>query len=363
MLASFPPPGLATPESRGSWPVFFGRSNLRNVEPLGSHDDGPDTPRRKKTCCGISRKLFVIICIIIFIIVVLAVLLPVFLVAVPRERSSKDTACETSNPCHNGGVSVSSGNECSCVCSNNYTGSQCTVVNDGSCITSLIQDGSGMKNASMGNTLPTLFEVSKKTYDLTLDPVTIMALFSMNNVSCKTENTLVSFSEVTSDNSTKARRSLELSPNPLLHGADERPEVPVPTTTTGPTPVLAARSEATMNGILYDDTGSSTSTGTSTSTPTDAAVTATKIQPTPTGAAPTTISVPQNVVEFSRLAVLYILQKTGSIDTAMSSENDIQDYLVDSYANATWPTQRVGAFMVDYDNLTITLPNSTVKAD
>ncbi|KAJ5358017.1 hypothetical protein N7541_005175 [Penicillium brevicompactum] len=337
MLASFPPPGLATPESRGSWPVFFGRSNLRNVEPLGSHDDGPDAPRRKKMCCGMPRKWFVVMCIVIFIIVVLAVLLPVFLVAVPKENASKDTTCATSNPCSNGGVSVSSGSQCSCVCSNNYTGTRCTIPNDGGCTTYLIEDSTGTKNASMGTSLPTLFAVSKETYDLTLDPVTIMALFSMNDVSCKTENALVSFSDVptNSSSSNNARRSL-----------------------ASPTPVLAPRAQATTDGGILYDPGSTTASATQTDS-----VTATRIGATATSTAETKASVPDDVVEFSRLAVLYILQKTGSVDTAMSSEKDIQEFLVDSYAKASWPTQQVGEFTVDFVNLTISLPNSTVKAD
>ncbi|CAG8936197.1 unnamed protein product [Penicillium salamii] len=361
MLASFPPPGLATPESRGSWPIFFGRSNLRNVEPLHSHDDDPNATPRRKMCCGMPRKLFIAMCIIIFIIVILAVLLPVFLVAVPREKTSKDATCATSNPCQNGGVSVSSGSQCSCVCSNGFTGSRCTIANDGHCTTYLIEDSSGTKNASMGTSLPTLFAVSKETYDLTLDPVTIMGLFSMNDISCKTENALVAFSDVKTNGSSNARRSLEADPLPY----EDTPEVHAPTITTGPTPILAARAEATMNGILYDDSGASTLSGTASATQTDGAVTATRIgaQATSTGqASTTTSSVPDDVVEFSRIAVLYILQKTGSMDTAMSSEDDIESFLTGSYASAAWPTQKVGAFTVDYVNLTITLPNSTVKA-
>ncbi|KAI2675864.1 hypothetical protein CBS147355_6045 [Penicillium roqueforti] len=355
MLASFPPPGLATPEARGStasWPVFFGRSNLRNVEQLNSSDDDPNAPRRKKTCCGIPRKIFVLICVVIFIIVILAVLLPVFLVAVPRENAS--TPCAEKNPCENGGVSVSAGTQCSCICSNGYIGSQCTVLGDGSCTTALISDGS---NATMGSALPVLFNESKEKFNITLDPVTIMALFNMNDVTCTTENALVAFSAVTTDTS-KTRRSVNLV-------ADSMPSV----SKTDPTPVLAARSEATMNGILYDDSESSkTATTTSAPTQTESATSAsaTKASSQTTAAAASTstaISVPDKVVGFSRIAVLYILQKTGSLDTALSSEEDIEEYLADSYANATQPAMKVGAFAVDFEKLTITLPNSTVKAE
>ncbi len=41
----------------------------------------------------------------------------------------------------------------------------------------------------------------------------------------------------------------------------------------------------------------------------------------------------------SRVAVLYILQKTGSLDTTKSSEENIPGYLVDSYADATHPAE------------------------
>ncbi|OQD69795.1 hypothetical protein PENPOL_c002G00856 [Penicillium polonicum] len=356
MLASFPPPGLATPEgraSRTSWP-FFGRSNLRNVEQLNSSDDDPNAPRRKKTCCGMPRKIFVILCIVLFIIVVLAVLLPVFLVAVPREQAN--STCAEKNPCENGGVSVSAGSQCSCVCSNGYTGSKCNIAGDGSCTTALISNGS---NATMGSSLPTLFEESKKKFDITLDSVTIMAIFSLNDISCKTENALVAFSELTNDNTSKTRRSVQSI-------TDSIPSV----STTDPTSVLAVRSEATMNGILYDDSESSkSSTTTSTPTQTESATTAsaTKISVQSTAvksgtSTSTGTSVPENVVGFARVAVLYILQKTGSLNTALSSEEDIQGYLVDSYANTTQPVLKVGAFHVDFGKLTITLPNSTVKA-
>ncbi|KAJ5780957.1 hypothetical protein N7457_006117 [Penicillium paradoxum] len=357
ILASFPPPGLATPEGRGSWPVFFGRSNLRNVEPLGSDADDPNAPRRRKMCCGMPRKLFVLMCIAIFIIVILAVLLPVFLVAVPREKAS---ACAQENPCENGGVSVSSGTECSCVCSNGYVGSKCTTAGDDSCTTSLIQNGS---NATMGSALPTLFRDSKEKFDITLDPVTIMALFSMNDVSCRTENALVSFDGVKANSISKARRSPQ-------NAADLNRGVSTPVVKTDPTPVLAARAEATMHGgIVYDDSESSNS-ATTTSTPTKTAsaatASATKIsaEAISTGnKASTAPSIPEDVVGFSRVAVLYILQKTGSLDSARSSEESIEVYLVDSYTNATHPVMKVGAFSLDFEELTITLPNSTVKAE
>lgn len=309
------------------------------------------------------RKIFVLLCIVIFIIVILAVLLPVFLVAVPRENAS--TSCAQNSPCENGGVSVSSGTECSCVCSNGYTGSQCTVAGDDSCTTSLIPNGS---NATMGSALPILFQESKEKFGITLDPVTIMALFSMNNVSCKTENALVSFGDVTTKEVGKTRRSQQAVADTIASADVSHQDASTSVKRNEPTPVLAARAEATMNGILYDDSEPNNSvTATSVPTETKSATTgfATKISADTTSAGKktsTTINVPEDVVGFSRVAVLYILQKTGSLDAAMSSEDNIQEYLVDSYTNATHPFMKVEAFDLDFESLTITLPNSTVKA-
>ncbi|KAJ6045684.1 uncharacterized protein N7446_012548 [Penicillium canescens] len=375
ILASFPPPSLRTPEGRGSWPIFFGRSKLRNIEQPNPNDDEPNAPKRKKTCLGMSRKVFVILCIIIFIIffiiVILAVLLPVFLFAVPREKANKDAACANSNPCKNGGISVSSVSECSCVCSNGYTGSQCTVENDGSCTTHAILSGTSTKNATMGSSLANLFDESKRKFDITLDAYTIMALFSMNNISCKTENALVAFSDVETTNSTSSsnsRRSLDMLADPI---PSEKNYASSPIVTSSPTPVLASRAEATVNGILCDDAAPSMSAIKPDHAPDSTATgTATMInfQPSSTAEASaaastaTATAVPSEVVEFSQVAVLYILQKTGSLNSAMASGDHIQGYLVDPYTNSTHPSMKEGAFTLDFKNLTITLPNSTVTA-
>ncbi|KAJ5594484.1 uncharacterized protein N7459_000692 [Penicillium hispanicum] len=363
ILASFPNPGLATPETRGSWPVFFGRSGLRNVEPLHSDEDGPGAKRRQQKCCGMPRKWFLLLCILIFIVVVLAILLPVLLVAVPHEKASH-SSCATTNPCHNGGVSVSGGSECSCVCSNGYTGSQCTIAGDGSCVTSQVDNGTITKEATMGSSLPTLFDRSQQKFGIDLDPVTIMALFSMNNVSCKTENALVSFDVDTTNSSSNSRRSVELSlPEPITeadeHSSSHSLEL------TAPSPIVAARSLAT-NGNLDDNTASSSGTSsadTASSKPDPASTIGAKRAVSPTASRGRTVrsttEVPAEVVEFSQVAVLYMLQKTGSLTSAMESESKIDSYLTKSYSSASHPSLEVGIFDVDFENKSISVNDST----
>lgn len=299
-----------------------------------------------------ARKWFILLCVILFIIIILAVLLPVFLVAVPNEKSNSETSCAKSNPCENGGVSVSSGEQCSCVCSNGYTGSKCTTSGDSSCVSSTIDNGTISKNATMGSSLPSIFDQSKEKFDITLDPVTIMALFSMNDISCKTENALIAFSDVDRSSSSSSRRSIDLD---LDQQAAE---------SSAGTPVsLAARSMATTNGILYDtaeNSGKPTESKTSSSTDTTSTGTATQ---TNTATATSTASskakstaVPEAVVEFSQVAVLYIMQQTGSLDSALSSEKKIASYLSESYSKASRPgMQLMGTFALDFANKTITL--------
>lgn len=347
MLASFPNPSLATPDNCGSWPIFLSRSDQRNAQPLRSNDDGPDARHAERRCCGMPRKWFILLCILLFIIVALAILLPVFLVAVPQQNASSENSCSQTTPCRNGGVSVASGTDCSCVCSNGYMGSNCTVAGDSSCVTSEVENGTISKKATMGSFLPHLFAVSQPKFGIALDSVTIMALFSKYNVSCKTENAVVSFNNAF-QSSSNSRRSIEL-PLETDRGDGESDDVPSQTLYSIPTGVvLAARSTATSNGIVYDDTlGSPTQTA-STDTATQTSTAETK------PASSTTTTLPEAVLEFSQVAVLYILQMTGSLDSALYSESQIRVFLTDSYRKTPHPRlELLEEFGLDFEKQTI----------
>ncbi|KAJ5937366.1 hypothetical protein N7454_004666 [Penicillium verhagenii] len=357
ILASFPNP---TPDGHSSWPVFFGRSNLRNVEPLASHDDNPETARKSaRRCCGMPRKWFIILCILIFIIVVLAILLPVFLVAVPAQNAA-DKSCSHTTPCHNGGVSVSSGSECSCVCAEGYMGVQCSIVGDSTCVTAEVNNGSIDKNATMGSSIPTLLAQSDSKFGIELDAVTIMALFSLNNITCSSENNLVAFSEVErSSSSDNARRAIPLPVETDTPESTDEKTIRTPSKVAGlngVSHVEHARAMKTSNGILYDSgTGTSSSSTADESTATTTSSSTVTTTGTGATATATATSVPSRVVEFSQVAVLYILEKTGSMSMAQQSESEIQDYLVDGYNSASHPTVEVlGWYGIDFSNKTIT---------
>lgn len=281
-----------------------------------------------------SRKQLIMICILALSTVLLAVLLPVLLVV--RSKDTSATFCGKTTTCQNGGVSVSSDTGCSCVCANGYTGLQCKAIGDSSCVTSGVTSA---KNATMGSSLPSVFNHSQIRFGIDLNQAAIMALFSTNNISCRTENKLVSFAgvEISSDTE-NARRFFELPID------EEKVEiVTISNPATGSTTV-APRSLATKHGIFYDDSATNT---TAAEASTDA------------GSMNITI-VPSKVVDFSRVAVLYILEQTGSYDSAINTKETIQSYLAECYNSAIHPSLQVlNGYDLDFQNKTITLPNGT----
>ena len=374
ILASFPPPA-ATPEGgHSSWPFFLRRSTLHQIQsnepPQGDQEKA--APRQPRRCCGLPPWLFVLICVLIIIIILAAILIPVCLLVLRHKSSGTD--CAKSNPCENGGVSVSSGSLCSCVCANGYTGSRCTISGDTSCVTTQIDN----KNATMGSNLPRLFEYSQQNYSISLDAVTIMALFSQSNVSCTTENTLVSFAGVATSSS-KARRALSAPPLTEPSISDYLLANLEPASSTlsklTPTQALAARdSVATAHGIVYDDepttTVSATATATKTGHTSQATETSTSNSTMTTigSSSSNSTTVTTEVLDFARIAVLYILEETGTLAAAEFSESNIQSYLTEDYTDAKThsftvdltPSGILGNYTLDFDDYKIKLPSGSV---
>ena len=53
--------------------------------------------------------------------------------------------------------------------------------------------------------------------------------------------------------------------------------------------------------------------------------------------------------------MLYIMQDTGSLDSALSSEKEIASYLSESYSKSSQPSMELmGTFSLDFSNKTIT---------
>lgn len=351
ILASFPPPGPGTSEGRSSWPVFFKRSNLQKT---ASRDPEADQKKPHRRCCGMSPCVFALVCVIVTVIIILAILLPIFLIVVPQQGESSTSSCAETTPCRNGGVSVSSGDFCSCVCTNGYTGSQCTVDGDGSCVTTEVNS----ENATIGSEIPRLFEESQNDFSIPLDQFTIMALFSQSNVSCMTENALVSFREV----STKSRRSLPISLQPDLEPVVFNPDEPSdPTTLAEQIKTPAPRDSITMVNGIGDNNSLQTREPPTATAP---LIAARKMQSKESGKS---VSVPSKAVDFARIAVLYIFQQTGALDSAIKSQENIQKYLAGPYSNSNKTTYSMVVasrrYTLDFDKFSISTPDGKVVGD
>jgi hypothetical protein len=321
MLSAFPEPGMTPTSQRGHDQRFPpGSSHLKDGE-FAPHDSRSYQRDKHagRRCCGMSLTAFFLVMIVLIILVAAAVLVPIFLIVIPNMRKSSTSLadCSTSHPCQNMGVSVVSNDQCSCVCTNGYTGDRCTQTLDSSCITTAVTiDGRIYSDASAGNLVPDVLAGADKNFSIPLNTTALLSLFAANNLSCTTENSLVSFNVDT--RTTKQKRFFPI-------------RLPLPT----PTPQILPRSPnpqpstvASSNGIVYQasSTGSSTSLPTSTSTSTS----------TPSSTQSTTPISP-STLSFAQTVVLYIFEQSSVLSIAVNAQQTMQSYLanVGGAANGT----------------------------
>ncbi|WEW57542.1 hypothetical protein PRK78_003009 [Emydomyces testavorans] len=351
ILASFPPPGhIGTPTagSRGS-AMYNNRVNPSANPPEITVEDTKLPPR----CCGMSRCAFIFIIFILFLLISSAVIIPVVLIALPQERDKKDpnkptssaSVCQKSSPCLNGGVSIGREGSCGCVCVNGFRGPKCAVAGDDSCAT--VNLNKDYRNATVGNALPRLFEQSEANFSIPLNASKILGLFNKEDLSCTSENALVTF------NGANRRRHLvipgsqnsDLGPDDALISQRYHNRNHVP---------IARRDD--INLLISLNTGP-TSTILSISEPSKT------IAPPERTSQP---AVPPRTSDFARLAVLFILEHTEEIPSATTAHDTIQGFLKlegsDLKAASNTPMNlKYGekSFALNFNNHTIQLGNST----
>ncbi|KAK4543373.1 hypothetical protein LTR36_005516 [Oleoguttula mirabilis] len=319
ILASFPPPGLATPpgsraEMRRSATGWSSR--LRHSHLPSDSDAGEVRGRRRKRCCGLPLWLFILLLLLLILLVAAAVVVPVVLVVIPHQndigKSTSDSAlsaCQAKLTCQNGGANIiTSAGSCQCLCVNGYTGSLCGTASSAGCTTTSV---GSTDDATVGSAIPRLLSGSQSNFSVPLDGQTLLGLFSGADLSCSSENALVTF-----NNNAGAKRD-------LLDVA------------AGPTPTMRKRETATAtssgqdgavtsNGIVFETgtptagSGSASSTSTSTSASASASSTASSSS---SGSTSDSTS-----LDFARVAVLYILQASGQLTDAETAQENLQSY-------------------------------------
>ncbi|CAF9933221.1 hypothetical protein IMSHALPRED_009096 [Imshaugia aleurites] len=357
ILAAFPSPSPTTPTGQrpSGWPTPspHGKSNLSRAQTV-NYGSSTGHKRGRRRCCGMPIWAFILLLIILLLLIAAAVIIPITLIVLPRQHKSSSptlASCQTSSPCGNGGTNVLIDKACRCVCANGYTGSTCNTAGDSSCTTSDVPvtgTTEVYKNATLGSSIPRLLTAAESNYSIQIDSYTLLSLFSVSNLSCSSENALVTF------NSQSQRRDLDL---PLLSfegHSHQRPrtldleEVIAPPTRTHhqPSPILWARGAAqTSENIVF-----AAPTG-------DTPAAATSSAAVPTGDEKMITS---TVLDFARTAILFIFQETSSLDSTTTALNKLQTTLANGKTFDASDTSAGGNITVDLSALTVGFGNGTL---
>ncbi|KAK5994929.1 hypothetical protein PT974_03318 [Cladobotryum mycophilum] len=352
MLAAFPPP-VHTPQNgphrgssfwTGSWPVLPG---TREREMIPDELDANIIPKKqRRRCCGLPVWAFILVIVLILCIIAAAVVLPLeFFVFknLGQKRSSGMTLqdCQKSLTCLNGGTNVVFQNTCSCICTNGFTGASCSVGGSAGCTTTnlVATDGSSrINNVTLGRAIPRIIADSTGNFSIPLSGTTILAKLNSANLSCIAQNSLLTFDGQSTrvgeadapvqDNSGNSKAA-------VIKTSDDFVSVSVltspPTTTTTTAPVIARRSPQSPDGSVS--------------------------APAPSAPEPTaTFTVTEEVLDFARTAVLYVLQEEN-VDAASIAQTELQQF----FSRASMGQIQRGSQVTIQDALNLNIGgNSTV---
>ncbi|KAF8859956.1 hypothetical protein BDZ45DRAFT_704061 [Acephala macrosclerotiorum] len=347
MLAAFPPPGIATP-TRGGTPVRP-VSSWPSAGQYGDLANSSEQPKKKRRCCGLPCWGFILVLLILLVIIAAAVVVPLELLVFHKPSSKLSTTvsalqqCEASSTtaCKNGGTSVIDNGSCACICTNGFTGSTCTIANATGCTTTTL---SNLANVTLGDSIGRLIADAQTNFSIPLSESTIIARFNNANLTCASENALVTFdgeSEregnandvVSTGTSTKNKRD-----------------------TTSSASCSVATSDS---GIIYDSStpSSTASTKTSTSTSSSTTSSASSTATNPLGV----FNITEEVLDFARVAVLYILQQE-QFDAAVTAQSGLQKFFsLQSFTNMAAANVSLGnGNVVDLLAFTVNAGNGTV---
>jgi len=334
MLAAFPPPAATSRQSTrqsAAWP--FGLNGGVAGSPLDEKrggDDG-DSPRKKRgCCCGLPKWAICLIVLLLLCIIAAAIVVPLKLIVFKDKPATPAAALETCQAqvvCQNGGTNVISNGTCGCICSNGFTGPTCTVASSQGCTTTAINTtGGSTGQVTLGQALPRLLEGAERNFSIPLSPTTILAKFSSSNLTCTTQNALVTFGDASRSFRAGVVDDTMPTITTVLPGLDltltlRASEVTIitltePTTLTGSFSTILTRTRTMTNDMSRPtDATSAVLAPTKTSTG------------TPATPAPTSIfEVTDTVLDFARVAVLYILQET-TLNQVATSQNLLQKFI------------------------------------
>ncbi|KAL9603589.1 MAG: hypothetical protein Q9219_001092 [cf. Caloplaca sp. 3 TL-2023] len=377
ILAEFPSPSLGTPQAQSPrFPSPLARSGLNNDYTVATDQSDYSKQPRGRRCCGLPVWAFLLLCIILLLLIAAAVIIPITLIVLPRQdshpRAGTVAACRKSFPCANGGISFLHAQSCRCICTNGFTGATCSSSADSGCTTTSIEadekDNTVYKNATVGTSITRLLNSANSNYSLPLDSSVLLSLFSSQNLTCTSENALVTF-----NGRPQRKRDWIMPPSlgPRLLNMDGLLSPPQPTQAS----VLEIRAIAnrasplqatvTSNGLVYaapsgvssPPSSSSSSSGNQSSSESTTPSSATGIDSFEPASRPLT----PNIIDFARSAILFIFQERD-LAAAVSAQESIQAVFgpADSGGNFNASVKEVGAgIKIDWRKLSVDFSNGT----
>lgn len=356
MLAAFPPPASrrSMRQSGISWPLprRFSRAPVRERDLADS--GSPEKSKNRRRCCGLPLWGFLLVLFLVIAIIVAAIVVPVELLVNKKNNAQPAQECAQQLPCANGGTSVVSAGECSCICANGFVGKDCTTPAAQGCTTTTLETEDSMRisNVTIGQAIPRLILEAQTNFTIPLSATAVISKFSSNGLSCNAENALVTFSgrSFRVDGDQKKLVDLGGDGSPALAAAAGDPVNKEITLTLLPAVDATITLDAPIGtGHIFvttlklgdpsttAETGYPTIDPPSTSLPSSTVSSVTK-QPTSTpystptrstttaGAEPTGgFAVTDAVVDFARIAVLFVLQEK-SVAEASSAQGVLQRF-------------------------------------
>ena len=248
-------------------------------------------------------------------------------------QSSLDQ-CRSDLDCQNGGTNVVSQGRCSCICTSGFVGQECEVGGTIGCATTNLVSSNGettVRNVTLGRHVPRIIAHAGDNFTVPLSGTAILAKFSAANMSCIAQNSLIAFNGRSGRNGEAAPEVQNIAGGDVdaaLNAALDKEPVFSISALTEPLPTmteLASLGEAFNAAVASDESNSETKLLVATSSPPAPTTTASGSSPTSTGSADGRFETTEDVLDFARVAVLYILQERSTND-AQAAQEEIQGF-------------------------------------
>ncbi|KAL7920806.1 hypothetical protein ACQKWADRAFT_150580 [Trichoderma austrokoningii] len=321
MLAAFPPPvqtPVHTNRPADAWPSvpkgpYVGREKFMMTPDDQEVPADANAKPKARRCCGLPVWAFILIIFLMLCIIATAIVIPLeyFVFKNLGNNGNKSTAvniqsCAKTLPCLNGGSGVVINGTCSCICTNGFTGANCGTDGSSGCTTTNLipTDGSAhINNVTLGMAIPRIIADSDKNFSIPLLGTEILARFNTGNLSCIAQNALVTFDGQSTRTGVADAQVQGTSDNAQQATGKDSGKDSVST------PDVISRDFVFAVDKVPSRVRRSSPSATSSSSPKQTSM----------------FTVTQQVLDFARTAVLYVLQE-DSIDAANTAQTELQQF-------------------------------------